>query len=168
MNKSLGITAAAALAAVLLYVLSGGPRLPPPGDEAAPALSGSGLDGAAVSLSDFAGKVVLVDFWATWCDPCREEIPDLIRLRERFQGRGFEVLGASMDENVSQASSFVKTFGIRYPVILLGGERVPRGWIVPGLPAAYLVGRDGTILNRYLGAKDPETVARDVETALAR
>ena len=140
----------------------------PVSSEPAPALSGKTLNGKTVALSDYKDKVVLVDFWATWCDPCKEEIPDLIKLHGRLGASGFAVLGVSMDENSKEAAAFAKAMKINYPVILNGGERPPKGWIVPGLPTAYLVGRDGTLVKRWFGAKSTEALTREIELALAK
>jgi peroxiredoxin len=172
--KKLPAFAALAAGAVILYFLaSPRPAAPPAAapdqhDVAAP-LSAPALDGKTVSLADFKGKVVLVDFWATWCDPCREEIPDLVKLQARLKDKGFTILGVSMDERGAAAvNKFTAKQPISYPVILNGGERAPKGWVVPGLPTAYLVGRDGTVLKRWFGEKDPAELEAAVNAALAR
>lgn len=136
--------------------------------ENAAELSGKGLGGKSVSLADHKGKVVLVDFWATWCAPCKAEIPELIQLQSALGPKGLVVLGVSMDEEVAEVEPFAKKMGINYPVILLGGERAPKGWVVPGLPSAYLIGRDGKVLRRIFGSKSIEKLAVEVEAALAR
>ncbi len=126
------------------------------------------LAGKTVSLSDFKGKVVLVDFWATWCDPCKEEIPGLVKLNDALKDKGFTVLGVSMDEEGMRAvQKFMKKQQITYPVVLNGGERAPKGWLVPGLPTAYLVGRDGSVLKRWFGEKDLQEVEAVAAAALA-
>jgi cytochrome c biogenesis protein CcmG/thiol:disulfide interchange protein DsbE len=141
----------------------------PDPNEKAPALSGPTLDGKTLALSGFAGKVVLVDFWATWCDPCKEEIPDLVKMRDRLKDKGFEILGVSMDEEGPKAvKRFLAKQPIPYPLVLNGGERPPAGWDVPGLPTAYLVGRHGEILKRWFGEKDMPELENDVNAALAR
>ena len=154
------------LAAALLFAAACKPSAPAEGP--ASALSGPKLGGGEASLAALKGKVVLVDFWATWCDPCREEIPELARLQNKLAGKGFTVLGVSMDEDLKGVAPFAKKMGINYPVILLGTERAPKGWVVPGLPTAYLVGRDGVPLKRYFGSKSVESLTADVEAALAR
>ena len=136
--------------------------------ESASALSGKTLDGNTVSLSDYKGKVVLVDFWATWCDPCKSEIPELIKLQDELGPKGFAILGVSMDEEVAEVPPFVKAAKINYPLILNNGERAPKGWVVPGLPTAYLIGRDGKTIKRMFGSKSVVKLKADVEAALAR
>ncbi len=169
--RKLGTVAAVAVAAVLVYLISaqGPASLPPrnPG-EPAPALSGKTADGKTASLTDYKGKVVLVDFWATWCRPCQEEIPDLVKLNDSLKDKGFQILGVSMDEEGAKAvKRFEQRQPISYPVILNPGERPPKGWVVPGLPSAYLIGRDGSVLKRWFGEKDIPALRKDVEDALA-
>ncbi len=131
-------------------------------------LSGKTLDGKDVSLAGLKGKVVLVDFWATWCDPCKAEIPELVKLQDALGPKGFVILGVSMDEVAAEVAPFAKTMKINYPVVLNGGERPPKGWVVPGLPTAYLIGRDGKVLSRKFGSKSVEKLAAEVEAALAK
>ena len=170
--KKIGFAAFLSIFFIVVYFLAGRKTAPtnaPDPHKKAPALSGPTLAGKTLSLSGFAGKVVLVDFWATWCDPCREEIPDLVNLRERLKAEGFEILGVSMDEEGARAvKSFIAKQPISYPVILNDGERPPAGWTVPGLPTAYLVGRRGELLKRWFGEKDMRDLAKDVTSALAQ
>ena len=178
--KKLKLAALLSVSLVVIYLLASR-RLPPPPspsdseanspdpNEKAPALSAPTLDGKTLALSDFAGKVVLVDFWATWCDPCKEELPDLVKLRDRLKDKGFEILGVSMDEEGAKAvEKFSAKRPISYPVVLNGGERPPAGWGVPGLPTAYLIGRRGQVLKRWFGEKDMADLEKDVTAALAK
>ncbi len=144
------------------------PSAAPGAAEAAAALSGKTLEGKTVSLADYKGKVVLVDFWATWCAPCQAEIPELVKLQSNLGAKGFIILGIAMDEEISEVAPFTKAKKINYPVILNGGERAPKGWVVPGLPTAYLIGRDGNVLLRQFGSKSVEKLAANIEAALAK
>ncbi len=153
------------LFAVLLAAACSPSTAPGAPEDAAP-LSGKTLDGKNVSLADYKGKVVLVDFWATWCDPCKDEIPELIKLQKALGPKGFVILGVSMDEDVKEVAPFAKAAKINYPVILNGGEQAPMGWIVPGLPTAYLIGKDGKAINRLFGSKSVKKLQIDVEAAL--
>ncbi len=156
------------LIAALAWTAACTPAAPPGEAETAPALSGKTLDGKAAALSDYQGQVVLVDFWATWCDPCRAEIPELVKLQESLGAKGFVILGVSMDGDISEVAPFAKKMRINYPVILNGGERAPKGWVVPGLPTAYLIGRGGKVLQRQFGSKSVEKLAADIKSALAK
>ena len=132
----------------------------------APPLSLPDLQGRTVSLSEFKGKVVLLDFWATWCDPCIEELPDLKRLHATYKDRGFTMVGVSLDVLGAKAvRPFVSENKVPYPVLLSGGEP-PEGYRLPGLPTAFLIDREGRIARRYIGPKLYEEVARDVEELL--
>jgi peroxiredoxin len=119
----------------------------------APDFSLPDLDGKTVRLSDSAGKVRLVDFWATWCAPCREEIPGFKELHAKYKDEGFELIAISMDEEGDKVvRPFVEKAGIPY-TNLIGNDAVGDafGGIV-GFPSAFLVDRDGKIVSRYVGA----------------
>lgn len=154
--------------AVLLCAFACSPSAPPGAAEPVPPLSGTTLEGKSVSLSDYKGKVVLVDFWATWCGPCKAEIPELVKLQEELGPKGLIVLGVSMDDEPEAVPAFAKKMGINYPVLVGGGETAPKGWIVPGLPTAYLIGRDGKAVLRLFGSKSVAKLKVEVEAALAR
>lgn len=155
-------------AAALAWNAACSPPGPSGPSEFAAELTGKTLDGKIFSLADHKNKVVLVDFWATWCAPCKAEIPELIKLQSALGPKGLVVLGVSMDEEAAEVAPFAKKMGINYPVILNGGERAPKGWVVPGLPTAYLIGRDGMVIRRIFGSKSIEKLAVEVDAALAK
>ena len=144
------------------------PRLPAAAvGQEAPELKLPDLTGKEILLSSFRGKVVLLDFWATWCDPCREELPDLISLHQGFQGLGFSVVGVAMDaDGQPVVAPFVKKHRVPYPTLLSEGLSVP-GYRIFGIPLALLLDRDGVVLKEYLGPKALAEVKRDVKAALA-
>jgi cytochrome c biogenesis protein CcmG/thiol:disulfide interchange protein DsbE len=133
------------------------------------------LNGKKVSLSDYRGKVVLVNFWATWCAPCLHEIPWLIELHEKYTERGFVVLGVSTQEDDRKGvAAWVngRTFEVNgqkvpmsYP-ILLDDNTVSDGFGVFGLPTSLIISRDGRIIKRFIGPASFETFAREIEANL--
>jgi len=109
------------------------------------------LDGQEMTLSKLRGKVVLLDFWATWCAPCREAIPHLINLQKTYQEKGFEVIGMNVDRgDVETVRRFVKSMDIPYPITLTS-EEVSRNYGVTGLPTTILIDKEGKIRQKLLG-----------------
>ncbi|MGH7721088.1 MAG: TlpA disulfide reductase family protein [Gemmatimonadaceae bacterium] len=130
------------------------------------------IDGDSVSLYGLRGKVVLLNIWATWCHPCRDELPVLQALHERHAAQGLELIGVSVDARgeESKVRDFAASFGLTYPLWLDPDERVSRTFLAIGVPASYLIGRDGTLLWRHVGPireGDP-SLGRALETALRR
>lgn len=125
------------------------------------------IDGQSVSLKDVlaSNKAVLINFWATWCPPCREEIPDLIRLQSQYKDKGFTVLGVDVGESGRKVSGFAAKNGMNYPIVLDKTNKVAESYGIVGIPTSYLVSSDGRILGEYHAA-GPDLFA-DVEKALA-
>ncbi|MGH7867405.1 MAG: TlpA family protein disulfide reductase, partial [Candidatus Dormibacteraceae bacterium] len=119
---------------------------------AAPDFSVTDLSGQNVKLSGYRGDVLLLDFWATWCGPCRMEIPGFVQLQDRYRGQGFRVLGISMDDDVQPVHEFYQQFHLNYTVAM-GNDRLGElyGGII-GLPTTFLIGRDGRIYDKVAGA----------------
>lgn len=97
-------------------------------------------------------KAVLLNFWATWCPPCREEIPDLIRLQSEYGKSGFTVLGIDVGESPAKVSSFMNKMGINYPVLLDRDKEVAARYGLVGIPTSYLVSSEGKIIGEYHAA----------------
>jgi thiol-disulfide isomerase/thioredoxin len=113
------------------------------------------LDGKTLRLSDFKGKVVILNLWATWCGPCRREIPDFIKIQEDYKGRGVEVLGITAeDERNTQdmVKEFVKEFKINYTVVWVDQEAWAT-FLAPrySIPQTYVLGQDGRLLQKFVG-----------------
>jgi cytochrome c biogenesis protein CcmG/thiol:disulfide interchange protein DsbE len=121
----------------------------------APGFALRSLDGKTVNFSQFQGKVVLVDFWASWCRPCRRSIPDLNSLYQKYSPEGFEVVGISLDKSgTSRLQEFAKKIGITYTVVM-GSREIAQRWDTgPAIPVAYLVDREGEIVGKYVGLQD--------------
>lgn len=120
---------------------------------AAPVYSATLLSGDTVTTDQLKGKVVLLNVWATWCAPCREEIPYLQKLFDARRGEGLEIVGVSIDARGSDESitSFVKEFGMTYPIWRDPDERVQSLYMALGVPASYLIDRAGVLRWRHLG-----------------
>ncbi len=108
------------------------------------------IEGNSHTLSEYRGKVVLVDFWATWCFPCIIEIPHFVKLYNQYKERGFVILGASLDNNEKRLKNFIKNQAINYPV-LVNARKVSVIYAVQGIPTAYLIDKDGRITEKFVG-----------------
>jgi len=110
------------------------------------------VEGQEVTLSGLRGKVVLLDFWATWCGPCKESIPHLTQLYKNYQDKGFELIGMSMDKSgeVEMVRRFVKSMDILYPIIMTP-EDVARNYKITGLPTTVLIDKEGKVREKIVG-----------------
>jgi thiol-disulfide isomerase/thioredoxin len=131
----------------------------------APAFARPDLDGKPVTLKTYRGKVVLVDFWASWCPPCIIAMPELIELQKRHAGR-LQVIGVSMDDDAASARAVAGRFAFNYP-LLMGDAKFGHlyGGIL-GLPSAFLIGRDGKVLKILRGELKPGELDRAIRSAL--
>lgn len=145
------------------------PPLRPSPSEAAPPLQGVDLAGRKVELSRLRGRVVLVHFWATWCEPCRDELSSLAQVHSRLGSRPLEVLSVNFGEGAERIEPFLRAVSIHLPVVLDPDHRVAQAWGVTGLPMTFLVDARGRIRFSVLGARDwsEGTSARALEELLA-
>jgi cytochrome c biogenesis protein CcmG/thiol:disulfide interchange protein DsbE len=142
----------------------------------APTVSFQNLEGQTVNLSQYHGKVVLVNFWATWCEPCRSEIPELIQFQKEYGSKGFTVLGVAMDqEGKSVVAPFVakpqfevgdQKVAMNYPIVL-GNDKIATkfGGII-GLPTSYVISKDGKIIKRVIGVIDDQGMNQLIQKLL--
>lgn len=163
------VTAAAALVFVLLAWVGRGQFQPVAVGAEAPQFIYPDLNGAEVSLEDHRGKVVLVNIWATWCAPCREEMPAMQRLYEDVQGEDFEILAVSIDAPVNQTDlfgrpggdleAFKREYGLTFPILHNPTGDIQRDYQTTGVPESFLVGPDGVIQRKVAGPMDWDTPA---------
>ncbi len=124
------------------------------------------LDGGAFRMSSLRGRVVLVNFWATWCLPCRAEIPDFNELQRTYEARGFSVVGISSHDDVAQVREFQKEIKQDYTVLLSGDDAPAQFKTGPGRPATFILDRAGHIRQRFIGEKDRATFEAIVKQLL--
>jgi thiol-disulfide isomerase/thioredoxin len=143
---------------------------PSPGDQGLD-FSAPGLDGKSIDLSSFRGHPVIVDFWATWCGPCRKQIPELVALYKKYnKSRGLVIIGVSCDmiqgDGVKAVAPFVEEFRINYP-IALADERLVDSMGVEAIPTTLFVGPDGKLVSRLVGAGHAGEITASAEQLLA-
>lgn len=112
------------------------------------------IDGRKVSLSDFKGKVVMLEFWATWCTPCKASAPFLEALHQRYKDQGFVLLGISLDREdaLEKVKAFVDVYGLHYPNLMDSSKKVGRLYRIRGIPSLFLIDRDHKIVMKHTGA----------------
>jgi thiol-disulfide isomerase/thioredoxin len=133
----------------------------------APGFSLTSLSGDKIDLQDYRGKVLLLDFWATWCGPCRIEIPGFVQLQNKYGNQGFAIVGISMDDGPEPVRQFYKAFHMNYPVVM-GSDKLGElyGGIL-GLPTSFLIGRDGRIYAKHVGLTDVSVFESEIKELLA-
>ncbi len=129
----------------------------------APAWELKDLEGKAVKLSDFKGKVVLLNFWATWCPPCREEIPDLVALQNQYRDQGLVVIGLSFDRAPAAVKSFATRNKINYPLVMADQETAVAYGNVEAIPTTFFIGRDGKVASAHAGGADKATLEAGIK-----
>ena len=119
------------------------------------------LEGDSISLGSFKGKIVLLNFWATWCGPCREEIPSMQELYEAYQDRGLEIIAVNLMEDKKSVQKFADSFGMTFPILLDADGRVGRIYGARAIPTTYLIDAEGYILGGMSGTRNwyaPEVI----------
>ncbi len=133
---------------------------------AAPRLQAVDLEGRYIDTAAYSGKVMLINFWAAWCTPCADEIPQFVSLQEKFGSRGFQAIGISMDDKDRQLREFYRDYKMNYPVII-GNQQIAQeyGGIL-GLPTTLLIGRDGRIHSKHSGLADFSSLQQEIGNLL--
>jgi peroxiredoxin len=142
------------LAAAALAVAVGGAGAAVTPSAGAPDFTLPSLDGPNLRLQEQRGHVVMINFWATWCGPCRVEMPHLSRLYEKYRGSGFTVLAVNIDEDPHKAASLAKQLGMKFPVLLDSEKKVSRLYDLSTMPSTVLVDRDGRVRYVHRGYRD--------------
>jgi cytochrome c biogenesis protein CcmG/thiol:disulfide interchange protein DsbE len=124
------------------------------------------IEGKQIDLSEQRGKVVLLDFWATWCVPCQTEVPRFVAFQNQFAKDGFQMIGISMDDSPEPVKKFCSKFKVNYPVAMGTEELAKTYGGVLGLPLTFLIGRDGRIVKQYDGSADLDAMEREIRKLL--
>jgi len=156
---------------LVLGVSAGQPALAVKPGEPAPKLELPRLgDGSTLRLSDLAGNVVYIDFWASWCGPCRQSLPMYESLYHKLASRQFRILAVNLDEETADAESFLERHPVSYPVLLDPSGDSARDWSLSVMPSSYLVDAQGRLAYIYLGFEisHMETIEHDIEKLLEK
>lgn len=126
------------------------------------------VEGKDVSLASYKGKVVLIDFWATWCGPCKVEIPHFIEFQDKYGSKGLQIVGISVDDPVDKLLPYVKEMGMNYPVLQgLGRDEVQDAYgPILGIPVSVLISRDGKICATHTGLTGKDVFEREIAALL--
>ena len=136
--------------------LSGGNR------PAAPGFSLTDINGKPLSLAQYKGKVVLLDFWATWCAPCKVEIPHFIALQDKYGTQGLQIVGLSLDDDAKPVVKFAEQMKINYPIAIADEKLASKYGGVLGLPIAFVIDKEGRIVHKHVGETAPDVFEKEV------
>ena len=131
----------------------------------APAFTLMDVNGRSVSLASLRGKVVILDFWATWCPPCKREIPDFIKLQSEYGSKGLQIVGIALDQP-NKVQAFVKDNGMNYPVLLGTDEVAANYGGVEAIPTTFIIDKNGKIVTKYEGFRSKETFESQIKKLL--
>ena len=125
------------------------------------------VDGNEVSLSAYKGKVVLLNFWATWCGPCKAEIPGFVRIQEKYRDKGLVIVGYSVDDTAEKAKAYAAQYKMNYPILLGEGREDVQDAYGPiwGIPASFIISKEGKVCRKHMGIA-PEAVFEKEVAAL--
>lgn len=132
----------------------------------APDFSLTDLSGAKLSLSAYRGKVVLLDFWATWCGPCKTDIPHFMEMQSRYGDRGLQVIGISMDDEEKLVREFQQQFHMNYPVAMGNADLASLYGGILGLPITFVIDRQGRITARHIGETEASVFEAEIRKLL--
>jgi peroxiredoxin len=147
------VAVAASLVLLAVYATPPARAAPPSPGQTAPDFTLKSDSGKNLRLSEFRGQVVLINFWASWCGPCRQEMPLLDKLYDQYRNTGFILLGVNVDENTENGNAMSRRLGVRFPVLFDREQRVSRLYNLDAMPATLLIDRDGAVRYVHRGYK---------------
>jgi len=161
--RSLGIT--------LLSLVLGLAALPSHAEDkmAAPDFTLKSLSGTNIKLSELRGDVVMINFWASWCGPCLQEMPALEHIHQRYKDLGFTLLGVNVEQDLREAKAYLKKIDITFPILFDVTNQVSAEYEISGMPTTYLVDRDGNLRKLYIGYQpgiSEDTYQREIKALL--
>ncbi len=112
--------------------------------------------GKTTGINNYQGKLVYLDFWASWCGPCRKSLPILNEIRSQYAAQGFEVVAVNVDENLDDALGFLEKYPVDYPILLDPKGKMPQAYKIQGMPTAYLIDKTGKIIYKHVGFKEKD------------
>jgi peroxiredoxin len=122
----------------------------------APGFSLPTREGKPVELKEFRGKVVYLDFWASWCGPCRKSFGWMNEVQAKYAAQGLQIIGVNLDEKTEDAARFLKETPAKFTLLFDQGGKLPTAYGVKGMPTSYLIGRDGKVIAEHVGFKDAD------------
>ena len=138
------------------------------GDDKAPAFSLKSTDNKDISLADYKGKVIIIDFWATWCPPCRKGIPDLIAIQNEFKD-DVVIIGISLDRDTkNDVVPFVKNYGINYPVVFGNEDVANKFGGIQAIPTSFIIDKKGNIVDKHVGLVDKSVYTDKIKSLLGK
>lgn len=134
---------------------------------AAPAFALPDLEGKTVRNTDLHGKVVILNFWATWCPPCRDEVPDFVRLQSKYRDKGLAIVGLSLDAGgANDVRPFVDEYDVNYTMLIANQETAESYGGIQGIPTSFLLDREGKIVKRFVGRASAEAFEEAIRPLL--